>query len=211
MMTISPSASFALRSSQDICLGAPPTLEQLKELLNLGGLVAALVLTMVAPLPFAYGGEDYVGAIASKGGNVTDPNNMRGVEDYQYFIDCYTQSFAFLISALLGFVFLLAAGGSTSFRGPDGKPCEAMFRNWWSIGKWSFIYSLLSLMVGVIQGIFAHVALLALMLPHRGRKIGSNVIDVGATHAERREAATEGKCPSSFCRAPFHSAAFHNF
>ena len=67
----------------DMAFDDPPTLEQIKETLNLLGLVSALVLTMVAPLPYGYSYDDYNAAITRMGGDVNEawdatPENQAG-------------------------------------------------------------------------------------------------------------------------------------
>ena len=107
----------------------PPTVEQLKEMLNLIGLVGALILTMVAPLPMSYGFGDYIEAVERRGGDFADYDDARAALDYEEFVWDWNASFAALTASLLAVVFLLASVGHTSFRGPDGKPSAPMLRN----------------------------------------------------------------------------------
>ena len=79
----------------DLLFDLPPTPEQLKESLNLIGLISALVLTMVGAAP--YTGTDYAAHIAEVGTS----------DVYDKFVFFTTFSYAGLSASLFGVVVML--------------------------------------------------------------------------------------------------------
>ena len=62
----------------------------------------------------------------------------------------------------------------------------------WTFARFAFIFSVLSLIFGILYGVFTHQALVTMMLPHRS-KAGQN-----ATWVERYEGFTG--CPFNLCK-----------
>ena len=154
----------------DTMYDIPPTIDQLKETLNLMGLVSALMITMVQPLPFSYSYDDWEAAIARSGGDTTD---------YYRFQSLALFSFYALGVAMISSVIMLVAIGHTAFRGPDGQHSHWMLANWWSLFRIGFTIDFLMLSFGFMIFFLANGKLVGIMLPHH------NDAAVNATEKDR--------------------------
>ena len=138
----------------DLLFDLPPTPDQLKESLNLIGLIAALLLTMVGAAP--YTGTDYAA-------HIKEVNSTRV---FDKFVITTTMSYAGLGAALFGVVAMLLFMGHTSFRGPDGQNSHKLLAVWWRWARWMFLYIFLVMVASIVVAYNANSALLRMTVPH---------------------------------------------
>jgi hypothetical protein len=154
----------------DLLFDVAPSPEELNTSLNLFALITALMLTMVGPLPFSYGYDDWADAIARQGGDD---------ELYQSFVKYASRSYLSLVCSLFTDCALLIALGHTSFVGPDGKTSTAMIKNFWAFARIPFMWVLFTGFCGIFWAFCAQHRLLSLMMPPTGSNFTKGLDAVG--------------------------------
>ena len=134
----------------DIFFDIPPTPEQLRESLNIIALVSALLMAVLAALPFSYGYDDYMAAIDRLNNHTFEVwetgelfpagTHERGTGKYINVAHTFTLGFVSLASGLIFAVVIYLFMAHSSFRGPDGKLNSAMLVEWWKYARFVTLF-----------------------------------------------------------------------
>ena len=157
-----------------------PTIEGIQTTLNAMGLLSALVLTICAVLPFAYGHDDYQQAIerwnsttwiSTDGKTLYLPDDPRRAtlpyaDKYRSFHERWATAFTMLSISLVLVVVLSAAISQATFREPHSRKVEpGTLVRWWALIRWVLMYSFVTLVIGIIQTCLTINSQLLLFLP----------------------------------------------
>ena len=157
-----------------------PTIEGIQTTLNAMGLLSALVLTICAVLPFAYGHDDYQQAIerwnsttwiSTDGKTLYLPDDPRRAtlpyaDKYRSFHERWATAFTMLSISLVLVVVLSAAISQATFREPHTRKVEpGTLVRWWALIRWVLMYSFVTLVIGIIQTCLTINSQLLLFLP----------------------------------------------
>jgi hypothetical protein len=137
-----------------ILLGPLPTPSSIKELLNLLGLVSALLLTVSATLPFAFDVETYHSLMlrATALNRTWSGREPESLENYFNKFWIYNTDALMMETFTLFTVFLvLVVTTTTSFKGPDGNLDARLLRHWWQPMRIVVFGTCVSLVVGVTE------------------------------------------------------------
>jgi hypothetical protein len=165
----------------DVFFDAPPTIDQLKELLNLIALVSSLIFSVIAGLLFSYSFDDYEQAIArftvtdddkykgygelGKIWGANDPGHEGYADPYMFSIRAIIDATVFLTTSIVLVLVVYFALGCTSFVGPDNELSVEMIYAWWMFVKIPVAAAIFFMIAGIIQTFYASNNLVSLMLP----------------------------------------------
>lgn len=156
-----------------------PSSSGLQNSLNSQGLLSALMFTINAVLPFAYGHDDYEKAIARWNNSALidvdgtlypsgDPRRetLPHANKYEDFVNRWSSGFTMLAISVILAVMLTGALSHTSFRTARNTRLDpaAMVR-WWAWVRPIYAYMFLMLILGTVYTCFAIHSLLMLFLP----------------------------------------------
>ena len=152
-----------LNVMNDIFFNIPPTPEQLRESLNILALVAALMMSVLAAIPFAYSHDDYHAAIDRldnaafqkwQTGEVLEPGTHgTGTILYKNFAMRFSLGFVCLSSGLIFAIVIYLFTVHTSFRGADGRLNGEMLNKWWKYARYVFLYCFVITLLGIIVSV----------------------------------------------------------
>ena len=122
----------------DIFFDAPPTVNQLKEMLNLVALVSSLIFSVIAGVLFSYSFDDYEEAIKrftvtdddvyAKGYGLlgqywgeNDPGHQGYADPYMFSIRAVFDAITYLTTSVIIVLVIYLSLGHSSFSGPDNE------------------------------------------------------------------------------------------
>ena len=132
--------------------------------MNVVGLVAALVLSIIFPLSNSFSHDDLDEGIK----RVANATSRETAEDlYNRFHMSYSLCTALTVSSLLSAILILTSIAQTSFRDSKGEENVEMLKSWWFYVRWLAMFSIGSLFLGTYISCIVTTYAMRLTMPHK--------------------------------------------